>query len=95
MEGFGRGEARCSDGDARMVQLVRYAVASTVGGVILAMHSDGGARTPVRLHGWRTNVEWRGHGHGGCCMDELHGGELGTARVGARRRACGAAAGAA
>jgi hypothetical protein len=34
--------------------------------------------------------EWRGHGHGG-----LYGGELGTARAGARWRACGAATGAA
>jgi hypothetical protein len=51
MEGFGRGEARRSDGDARMVHLVRYAVASMVGGVIPAMRSDGGARTPARLHG--------------------------------------------
>jgi hypothetical protein len=54
MEGFGRGEARRSDGDARMVQLVRYAVASTTDGVIPAMCSDGGVRTPARLHGWRT-----------------------------------------
>jgi hypothetical protein len=30
----------------------------------------------------------------GCCVDELHGGELGTTRAGDRRRACGAAAGA-
>jgi hypothetical protein len=54
MEGFGRGEARRSDGDARMVQLVRCAVASTTDGVILAMCSDGGVWTPARLHGWRT-----------------------------------------
>jgi hypothetical protein len=54
-----------------------------------------GVTPAMRLHEWRTNGEWRGHGHGGCCTDELHGGELGTARAGARRRACGAAAGAA
>jgi hypothetical protein len=41
-----------------------------------------GVTPAMRLHEWRTNGECRGHGHGG-----LHGGELGTARAGARRRA--------
>jgi hypothetical protein len=54
MEGFDRGEARRSDGEARMVQLVCCVVASTVDGVIPAMRLDGGARTPARIHGWRT-----------------------------------------
>ena len=73
MERFDRGEARRSDGEARMVQLVCYVVASTVDGVISAMRLDGGARTPARLHGWRTAY---GCGRSG---DELHNGELGTA----------------
>jgi hypothetical protein len=42
MEGFGRGEARHSDDDVRMVQLVRCTVASMMDGVIPAMCSDGG-----------------------------------------------------
>jgi hypothetical protein len=45
-------------------------------------------RIPVRLQGWRTayGCEWS--------HDELHDGELGTTRAGARRRARGVAAGA-
>jgi hypothetical protein len=31
-----------------------------------------GVTPAMRLHEWRMNGEWRGHGHGG-----LHGGELG------------------
>ena len=50
--------------------------------------SDGEARTPARLHEWRTAY---GCGRSG---DELHDGELGKARAGARRRARGVAAGA-
>ena len=42
MEGFGRGEARRSDGDARMVQLVCCAIASTMNGVTPVMRLDGG-----------------------------------------------------
>jgi hypothetical protein len=61
------------------------AVASTADGVIPAMCLDGGAQTPARLHGRRTTY--------GCgrSSDELHDGELCTARAGFRRRACGAA----
>ena len=88
MEGFDRGETRRSDGEARMVQLVCCVIVSMVDDVIPAMRLDGGARTPARLHGWRTTY--------GCgrSSDELHDGELGTAQAGARRRAHGVAAGA-
>jgi hypothetical protein len=56
MEGFDHGEARRSDGEARMVQLVCCAVALTVEDVIPAMRLYGGARTEsvrctVRKHG--------------------------------------------
>jgi hypothetical protein len=80
MEGFDRGEARRSNGEAWMVQLVCCVVASTADGVIPAMRLDGGARTPARLHGWRTAY---GCGRSG---DELHDGEMCTARAGARWR---------
>jgi hypothetical protein len=49
MDGFDHGEARRSDGEAWMVQLVCCVVASTADGVIPAMRSDGGARTLARL----------------------------------------------
>ena len=88
MEGFDRGETRRSDGEARMVQLVCCVIVSMVDGVIPAMRLDGGARTPARLHEWRTAYGC------GCSGDELHDGELSTARVGARRRARDVAAGA-
>jgi hypothetical protein len=54
MDGFDHGEARRSDGKERMVQLVCCVVASTADDVIPAIRLDGGARTPARLHGWRT-----------------------------------------
>jgi hypothetical protein len=43
MDGFDHGEARRSDGKARMVQLVCRVVASTADGVIPAICLDGGA----------------------------------------------------
>jgi hypothetical protein len=49
MDGFDHGEARRSDGEAWMVQLVCCVVASTADEVIPAMRSDGGARTLARL----------------------------------------------
>jgi hypothetical protein len=92
MEGFGHGEARCSDGDARMVQLVRCAVASTRDGVIPAMCSDGGVRTLARLHGWRTVYDMQALARQrvrlsramawawsmGCCVGELRRGGVDT-----------------
>jgi hypothetical protein len=40
-----------------MVQLVCCVVASTANGVVPAMRSDGGARTSMSLHGWRTECK--------------------------------------
>jgi hypothetical protein len=56
-------------------------VASTANGVVPAMRSDGGARTSARLHGCRRSG------------NELHDGELGTPRAGARRQVRGVATG--
>jgi hypothetical protein len=48
-----------------MVQLVCCAIASMTDGVTPTMRLDGGARIPVRLHGWWTIDEWCGHGRRG------------------------------
>jgi hypothetical protein len=61
MEGFDRSETRRSDGEARMVQLVCYAIASTTDGVTPVIRLDGvvprSPRGPTMSMNERSNCE--------------------------------------